>query len=103
MYRLHSAGIRHTYVAGESGEHRNDSVVGDYSQVLFITSDARHGRTDASQHVDTLRLEQADDQLETTHEATHQLTRVLYTHHGWSTHSTARVRCVCVCVCVHMN
>ena len=67
-----------TDVAGKLGQHGNDSVVGDDRQVLLVTGDTRHSSTDTSQHVDTVRLEETYYQLETTHEATYHLTRVLY-------------------------
>ena len=65
-------------MAGEPGQHWNYTVVGDDRQVLLITGDTSHSRTDTSQHLNVVRLEQTYYQLQTTHEATNHLTRVLY-------------------------
>ena len=66
-------------MAGEFGEHRNDSVIGDNSEVLFVAGDAGHSGTDARQHCDVVRLEQTHHQLKTADEAAHHLARVLNT------------------------
>ena len=67
-------------MAGEFGEHWNDSVVGDDGQVLLVAGDASNRGTDAGQHRDTVRLEQTHDQLQTSHETAHHLTRLLCIH-----------------------
>ena len=70
-----------THRFGERRQFRHDAVVGDDGEILLVTGDVGDRRADAGQHLAVVRLQQANDQLETAHEASNHFARILPAKH----------------------